>query len=563
MATWLANTPVRKRLYLLSGVFVTGLLILTFSLIFTMSKVKVNGPVYRSIVNNKDLVADILPPPEYIIETYLTSLQLAQETGAARRNELSDKCSALRKDFEARHEFWSRELPPGELRTLLIEKAYRPAVEFYNVLENRYKPALAAGNRALAQKIESEELNPLYEQHRKAINEVVEKATVESNDLEEQTAHSMFIADIVTYSLLAGILAVVGFLSVRISNGISRPVTQMNELLGGIASGQGDLTKRLPVESSDEFGAMADHFNTFVGRIQAIVKGMAENSASLAASSGKLAEAAARIAANTEELNAQTGTISNASSVASTNVRGISTSADLMQSQMQRVAAAIEEMNASLNEVSRNCQKELDISHSANLRVQTTRSQMETLGGSAKQIGKVVDIIHKIADQTNLLALNATIEAASAGDAGRGFAVVANEVKDLARQTTSATEEIALRIAEIQNNTAQAVSQISDITDVIGNINLISQTIVAAVGQQATTVGEISSSVTETASVASTIAQSVAASAAGIAEVASNIEGMHLAAADTSDGVQSIKLRTNQLAELAGQSESIVRQFTY
>jgi hypothetical protein len=108
------NVPVRKRLYLLSGVFVSGLLILTFSLVFTMARVKVNGPVYKSIVNNKDLVADILPPPEYIIETYLTSFQLMQENDPAVRRQLVEKCASLRKEFETRHEFWSRGLPPGE-----------------------------------------------------------------------------------------------------------------------------------------------------------------------------------------------------------------------------------------------------------------------------------------------------------------------------------------------------------------------------------------------------------------------------------------------------------------
>jgi methyl-accepting chemotaxis protein len=563
MANWLANASVRKRLTFLTGVFVTGLLILSFSLIFTMGRVKVNGPVYRSIIDNKDLVADVLPPPEYIIETYLTTLQFAQETSDAGRRKLAEKCSALRKDFDARHEFWSLQLPAGELRTQLVETAYRPAREFYNVLEARYMPALLSGNRALAQKIEAEELKPLYEQHRNAIDATVRMASAESAEIETQTARLMMITDVITYGLLVAILLVVGFLSARISSGISRPVTRINDLLSGIASGQGDLTKRLPVDTQDEFGTMAGHFNTFVARIQDIVRGMAANAASLTESSGKLAEAATRIAANTEELNAQTGTISGASNVASTNVNGISTSAHTMQSQMQRVAAAVEQMNASLGEVSRSCQQELEISRSANTRVQTARIQMEALGGSAKEVGKVVDIIHTIADQTNLLALNATIEAASAGEAGRGFAVVANEVKELARKTTNATEEIAQRITEIQSDTAKAVAQISDITEVIGNINTISQTIVSAVEQQTTTVGEISSSVTETASVASTIAQNVAASAAGIAEVASSIEGMHLAAADTSDGVQSIKMRTNQLADLAGQSESIVRQFTY
>ena len=127
-------------------------------------------------------------------------------------------------------------------------------------------------------------------------------------------------------------------------------------------------------------------------------------------------------------------------------------------------------MSSSLNEVSKNCQKESQIAANANNQAKSTRDLMERLGVSSKEIGKVIEVINDIADQTNLLALNATIEAASAGEAGKGFAVVANEVKELAKQTAQATDQIGRQIEEMQNNTGNAVAAIEDITKIIEEI---------------------------------------------------------------------------------------------
>jgi methyl-accepting chemotaxis protein len=559
----LNKLPVKKRLMILSGIFATGLLILTVSLIFTMGRVKVNGPVYKTIVTNKDLVADVLPPPEYIIETYLTTFQLLHENNLPNRVRLIERCSQLKSDFEVRHTYWEQNLPKGELRTTLIETAYQPAMEFYRTLQTKFIPAIKAGNRYVAAAVVEKELTPLYLKHRTAIDKAVAIATAESSVLEENTAHTMFITDIITYALLVGIIVAVAFLSKRISDGITRPISRITTILHDIASGEGDLTRRIPVESKDEFGGLATDFNTFIGRVQEIVRNISNNAVSLAMSSSNLAQIASRIAVNAEEMNAQTGTISSATQEASSNVHSISTTTEEMKERMERVAASISQMNSSISDIARNCQTELEISRSATAQVQSAHSQMELLGKSAKEVGKVVDMIHAIADQTNLLALNATIEAASAGQAGRGFAVVANEVKELARQTSAATDEIGKRIKEIQTNTEGAVREIADIAETITRFNKISQTISITVEEQSATIQDIAAAVTETTTVASTIADSVAESAAGISEVTSNIEGVHSAAVDTSEGVQTIKDHTDQLADLAGKSETIVKQFVF
>ena len=178
-----------------------------------------------------------------------------------------------------------------------------------------------------------------------------------------------------------------------------------------------------------------------------------------------------------------------------------------MSAGVSSVATAIEEMSASLNEVSKNCQKESQIAASASNQAKSTRDLMDRLGVSSKEVGKVIEVINDIADQTNLLALNATIEAASAGDAGKGFAVVANEVKELAKQTAQATEQISRQIEEMQGSTTSAVAAIEEITKIIEQINAISHTIVSSVEEQTSTVNEIAKSISGASQAATEIAR--------------------------------------------------------
>ncbi len=178
---------------------------------------------------------------------------------------------------------------------------------------------------------------------------------------------------------------------------------------------------------------------------------------------------------------------------------------------------------------------------------ESTNQTVSKLGESSAEIGKVIEVITSIAQQTNLLALNATIEAARAGEAGKGFAVVANEVKELAKQTAKATEEIKGKITVIQENTAGAVSAIGGIRDVINKISHISTTIATAVEEQSATTGEMARNVSEAARGASTIT--------------SNINGVAEAAQNTSNNVSQAQTATEQLAHMASQLRELVGKF--
>jgi methyl-accepting chemotaxis protein len=186
---------------------------------------------------------------------------------------------------------------------------------------------------------------------------------------------------------------------------------------------------------------------------------------------------------------------------------------------------------------------------------------MDKLGEAAKSIGKVVDVINDIADQTNLLALNATIEAASAGDAGKGFAVVAGEVKELAKQTAQATQEIQKQIEGMQSNTILAINAIESVSEVIEKVNVISQTIVSAVEEQSATVNEISRNVSGVSTGAQEVSKNVTESAKGLSDVSSAITGVNIAVKETAKGIVQVKTSTVELSKLSENLKKLLKQF--
>jgi methyl-accepting chemotaxis protein len=206
-------------------------------------------------------------------------------------------------------------------------------------------------------------------------------------------------------------------------------------------------------------------------------------------------------------------------------------------------------MQASIREISKNANDSARVARNAVSVASTTNDTMKKLGESSREIGNVIKVITSIAQQTNLLALNATIEAARAGEAGKGFAVVANEVKELAKQTAKATEEISQKIEAIQGVTKGAVTAIEEISTIINQINDISNSIASAVEEQTATTNEIGRSVNEAAQ--------------GINDIAKNIGGVATAARNTTQGANDTKTASLQLSEMAARLQAAVAKFTF
>jgi methyl-accepting chemotaxis protein len=349
--------------------------------------------------------------------------------------------------------------------------------------------------------------------------------------LSDFISHSTRLLVAVTVSMVV-ISVVVAFFFIR---AIVLPLKQVTVALRDIAEGEGDLTRRLAVKSRDEIGELGKWFNVFVEKIQTTVSTIGQHAQEVANSSEKLTTVSHQMSTNSEETASQANMVAAASEQISKNV--------------QTVAAGSEEMGSSIQEIAKNAGEAARVAQEAVQVAAMTNQTIGKLGESSAEIGNVIKVITSIAQQTNLLALNATIEAARAGEAGKGFAVVANEVKELAKQTGEATEDISAKIGAIQRDSQGAVSAIQQISGIINQINEIANTIASAVEEQSATTNEIGRNVTE--------------AARGSAEIAQNVVGVAQAAQSTAGGATETQAASQELARLAVALQRAVDQFKY
>jgi len=295
----------------------------------------------------------------------------------------------------------------------------------------------------------------------------------------------------------------------------------------------GDLTRRTDMASGDEIGELAKWFDLAIGRLDEMIRGISQTALGVATASEELDISSKQITVNSEETSTQADLVSNSAQQVSQN--------------LQTVATGAEEMGGSIREIAKSATEAAKIAASAVRVAETTTATVSKLGDSSTEIGQVIKAITSIARQTNLLALNATIEAARAGEAGKGFAVVANEVKELAKETATATEEISGRIEAIQTDTKAAVDAIASISGVINQINGISNSIATAVEEQNATTNGMSRNVSE------------AATSSG--EISDNIARVVQAAQGTTRGATDTRNASQRLVEASALLRRLIEQF--
>jgi len=524
------NLKVATKLRLMTALAVLGLVIFVGVAFMIITQVKVGGEMSNDIQQDWKLMGDTLPPPLNIIQTRMQVYRMLRETDHDKLQQLIAEYQGLKKNYSEAHQQWVKTYPDGKIKDLMFVKMHEGATAYFQLVDEQVIPALQKGDKKSAEAAVPE-LIKVYGAQSDAIaeaNNLLEEHVKEETESAQRTIQRS-LSVLLALAVILGVMVIT--LSMLIARGILVPLTRTMNVLGAVADG--DLQQTVEVDSSDEIGRMGAALNRAIESVASTIRAVAETAEQVAASSEELSATSLHITANAEETSAQANAVSAAGEQVSTNV-GV-------------VATGSEEMLTSIREIAKSSSEAARIAKGAVDMAGTTNNTIGKLGDSSMEIGKVIKVITAIAQQTNLLALNATIEAARAGEAGKGFAVVANEVKELAKETAKATEDISRRIEAIQGDTKGAVDAIAHITTVIGQVNDISNTIASAVEEQTATTNEM--------------VRNVAEAAKGTGEISRNITGVAEAARGTSSGASETHTAAGQLAKMAANMQSSLSRF--
>ena len=458
---------------------------------------------------------------------------MLEETDPAALRRGVDRARELRQDFQNHYAEWDHN-PPGGGGTLpALARAHRSGDEFFRLRDEQFIPALLAGDRAHAREVATGAMHAAFEAHRDAIvdaGQIVAAANSVGEHEAEQAIRARSVGQLLLGCLIALATLGIGLLVARRVVRSIEELTRVARLMAG-----GNLMPRASVRSGDELEDLAEALNSLGDSMQALLSHMARKSASLASASDGMSSVSLQMSSTAEETSSQAGNVSVGAEEISRNV--------------ETVAVAVEQMCGSIQEISKSTSEAARVAAFAAGEVEVTNIAVGKLGASSSEIDQVVQVIRSIAEQTNLLALNATIEAARAGDAGKGFAVVANEVKDLAKGTAAATEDIERKIKTIQSDTEAAVVAIGQISHTIQQIKDITNTIASAIDEQLATTAEIGRSLSEAAK--------------GSSEISHGVLSVAQAARDTAAGSASTQRAAQDLAEMASELRRLTERFRY
>jgi methyl-accepting chemotaxis protein len=537
---------------------VLGCLIIAGAATYSLQQLRVGGSAYGNMIAGKDLVADVLPPPLYIIEAYLNANLIADERVTL--EEARKRFAPLRKDFEDRRAHWARSDLPAHLKSEVAASS-AAADKFWTVLEDKYLPAVARADQQLIQRT-IKELSAHYVEHRRLVDVLVVDANkfLASSEAEAQAAGGMWQNILIATAGLVLIGVIFGIVAMR--NRVIRPILSMADYMSRLAKGAYD--EDVPFAGrADEIGVMAHSVAVF--RTSALERQLArqreEDQRAASEAERQRVEALEKEAdlkrqrvieslamgldhiargdlafrldepmapeyeklrndfnASITALAATLKSISSATDSVHSGAREITTAADDLARRTEQQAAALEQTSAALNGIVDAVRKTSEMSEKARAAVTAARQEadgsgtvvrdaitaMDTIEQSSRQIGEIIGMIDEIAFQTNLLALNAGVEAARAGEAGRGFAIVAQEVRGLAQRSTEAAKAIKGLISTSSMQIEQGVGLVrhtgeafTSIGQQVAAVTQLVEAIATSAHDQAVSLREVNSAVNQ------------------------------------------------------------------
>jgi methyl-accepting chemotaxis protein len=522
------HLSLKAKLLTMAGTLIAATWACGIFFFITLSAVKIGGPLYDSVMNAGILSSDFATPDAALLPGAFRLSQLMLARGQDDLQKRITQFETAKAVFERRRQYWAEHAPGGRTDSL-IDQAFASAEDYYVISEKEVIPSMMASDFEGANHICITKLMPLVAANEAAVQELVKLAHQKIDAMGHEAA-SEVVWRIGMNLLLLTFCSVIGlwmswFVASRIAMGLHEKIAALGEVAAG------DFTQRLETDRGDELGQLAlaiNQMSTSLARMRDQIRVKAET----------LTSASAALTTTSRQLTKSSQQVASQASAASAAAEQISQSSGT-------ISTATEEMTASVNEIAANAATAVDVAGSAAHLANTTNQSMMQLDVSSAEIGNVVKLITSIAEQTNLLALNAAIEAARAGDAGKGFAVVANEVKELAKETAKATEDISLKIQAIQRDARSAVGAINEITSVIGRISDIQNTIASSVAEQTATTSEIAHNISETFAASSEIAKNVT----GVAQGAQETEAAAARAQQSADELTNL---AESLLEMLG-----------
>jgi len=514
------RTPdIKTRFTMLLACFTLGFIVYGAWSIKLLQEVRVTGPIYDRIVQSKDLVADILPPPEYIIESYLVAFQLQAATEQPEQERLQQRLQALQADYDTRHQFWLRQTLELELKQAFLTDAHTPAQDFYGVVQRDLVPAIRKQDKdAVAAAMQG--LRTQYEKHRQAVDRVVEMANKRSAGDEAAARATIEAASWQMPAILLLSLAAASSVALHILRQLFRQLggdpSTAAELAGRIAAG--DLTAPIRLRPGDSnsllhaMQAMRDNLALIVSRARNATEAISTASSQIASGNQDLATRTSEQAGSLEQTTA--------------SMQGLTDT-------VAQNAGLAQQANQLADAASQTARRGGDVV------TQVVRT-MGAINASSHRIADIISVIDGIAFQTNILALNAAVEAARAGEQGRGFAVVASEVRTLAQRSAAAAREIK----ELIGNSVQQVDAGSALAD-----------------QAGATMQEVVASIERVAGIMSDITQASHHQNGGIAQVHDALRQMDAATHQNAALVEEAAAAAQSMQAQAGQLVDVVSVF--